>query len=102
MIKVNAKRAELETKCQRDPRNCYHSINLCLSDLDSSAGAHNNNATEMFLHFEEALPQQCNGLTMDDFTQRDNLIPASTNSEVTLLVSLAAWESLRTTVSNYN
>src|SRR6218665_2465222 len=100
MIKVNAKRAELEAKCQRDPRNCYHSINLCLSDLDSSTGAHNNNATEMFLHFEEALPQQCNGLTMDDFKQRDNLIPASTNSEG--LVSLATWESLRTMVSNYN
>src|SRR6218665_1667293 len=100
MIRVNAKRVELEAKSQRYPRNCYESINHCLSDLDSSAGAHNNNATEMFLHFEEALPQQCNGLRMDNFMQRDNLIPASTNSEG--LVSLAAWESLRTMVSNYN
>src|SRR6218665_100119 len=98
MIKVNAKRAELEAKCRRDPRNCYESIKLC--HPDSSAGSHDNNATEMFLHFEEALPQQCNGLRMDNFTQRENFIPASTNSEG--LVSLAAWESLRTMVSNYN
>src|SRR6218665_3250517 len=96
MIKVNVKRAELETKCQRNPRNCYESISASVI----LTGAHNNNATEMFLHFEEALPQQCNGLTMDNFKHRDNLIPASTNSEG--LVSLAAWESLTTMVSNYN
>lgn len=103
MVKVETKRAELESKCQSYHRSCCQSGNLRFNGLDSSTDVYNN-TTEIFKSSEEAQFQQYNEPKMDDFkqlySQKNNLVPSSTDSEG--LLSVATLATLRALVSNYD